>query len=117
MSEGSYRIRTSTEIFDREELEILRRYGRQFERLMNGERAPMTPEQERFIEVCRGEAKPVSDYEEVWWKYLQRIEWESDPSNRGLNGPPRRVDEGFRGSREEHRAMRAAQFADLRRRD
>ncbi|MCP4202963.1 MAG: hypothetical protein GY769_13655, partial [bacterium] len=74
--------------------------------------------QQRFVEVCRGEAQAESEHEKVWWKYLQRLEWEADPSNLSTKGPPRKAaDISFGGSREEHKAMRAAQFADLRRRD
>ncbi len=117
MSKTGFRIRTSTEIFDREEIELLSRYGRQYERLMTGDREPETPGQQRFVEVCRGDAKPESEHEKVWRKYLRRLEWEADPSNLATKGPPRKaIDPSFGGSREEHKAMRSAQFADLRRR-
>ncbi len=118
MSQAGFRIATDTEIFDREEIEMLTRYGRQFERLMHGDRKPETSLQQRFVEVCRGDAEPESKYEKVWVKYLGRLKWEADPSNLAAKGPPRKaVDTSFGGSREEHKAMRAAQFADLRRRD
>ncbi len=118
MSRAGFRIATETVIFDRDEIEILTRYGHQFERLMRGDRKPETALQQRFVEVCRGDAKPESEYEKTWEKYLRRLEWEANPSNLAAKGPPRTaVDDSFGGSREEHKAMRAAQFADLKRRD
>ena len=118
MARDGFQIDTDTKIFDRDEIEILTRYGRQFKRLMEGDLKPKTPAQERFVAVCRGDAEPVSEYELVWRKYLGRLEWEADPSNLSTKGPPRKaVDNSFGGTREEYKAMRAAQFADLRRRD
>jgi uncharacterized protein YifE (UPF0438 family) len=109
----SFTIRTSQEIFDSDEIGILKRYGAQFERLMKGERKPRTAEQDRFIRVCRNEVEPQTKYEKVWWKYLRRLEWESDPNNRSASGPPREAAEGFGGSREEYRQMRKAERADF----
>jgi uncharacterized protein YifE (UPF0438 family) len=108
----SFIIKTSQEIFDSDELEILRRYGKQFERLMKGEREPQTPEQRRFLKVCKNELEPESSYEKVWWKYLKRLEWEADPVNKSAMGAPRKAAENF-GSRKEYKQMRKAARADF----
>jgi uncharacterized protein YifE (UPF0438 family) len=108
-----FALRTSREIFTSEELQILERYGSAFERLTTGELVPTTPAQMRFINVCDGEINPETEYEKVWWKYLERLEWESNPSNRQAMGPLRKADEGFGGSRDAIKAMRRAQWGDL----
>jgi uncharacterized protein YifE (UPF0438 family) len=108
-----FTIRTSQEIFSAEELEILKRYGTQFERLMKGERLPETPAQERFIKVCKNEVEPKTEFEMVWWKYLRRLEWENDPNNQSAMRLPAKAAEGFSGSREAYKRMRKAERADF----
>jgi uncharacterized protein YifE (UPF0438 family) len=108
-----FQIRTSREIFSESELEILTRYGEAFEDLMEGRRPPETPAQERFLRVCHDEAEPATDYERVWRKYLNRLKWERDPSNRAAMGPPRRAEEGFGGSREDWKCIRNSQWGGL----
>ncbi len=112
-----FQIRTSTDIVTHEEIEILRSYGRPFDRLMTGKLQPETEAQRRFVSVCRGEATPETEYEKVWWKYLQRLEWEKDPENRATMGPPRQIaDTSFGGSREAWKEMRSEMFGDMKRR-
>lgn len=103
-------------IFNSKEIEILENYGMQFECLMKGDRAPQTPAQERFIRVCRDEIEPETKYEKVWWKYIKRLQWESDPGNRTAMGPPRKLPESFGGNREDWKTMRRRQWSDLRKR-
>ena len=81
-----FTILCSNAPFSMDELVILRRYGREFERLSNGERAPATAAQEQFVEAARGKNPPETIYERVWTKYLKRFEWESDPANRSAMG-------------------------------
>ena len=108
-----FNILASLEIFDSDEIDILKRYGDQFVRLMKGERVPETPAQEHFISVCRNEVEPQTKYEKAWWKYLSRLEWESDPSNQSAMGPRLKADEGFGGSREAYKQMHRAEQADF----
>jgi len=108
-----FTIRTSQEIFDSDELEMLKRHGTQFERLMKGERLPETAAQERFIGVCKNEVEPETKHEKVWWKYLRRLDWESDPNNQSAKGLPRKAAEGFGGSREAYKQMRKGERADF----
>lgn len=114
-------IRTIRAIFNAYEIETLKRYGSAFERLMNGERIPQTPAQEHFIKACRGEVKPETKYEKIWCKYLARLQWESVPENRAVMDAaewsfPIKTPKGFGGSREDWKAMRSAQWSDLRKR-
>jgi|GEM_PF-4553207 len=81
-------IQTNRAIFTEWEIDVLERYGTQFMRLMNGERAPETAEQTRFVKACRREVTPETEYERVWCKYLARVEWESDPENRAIMDDP-----------------------------
>ena len=55
MTGGPFTILCSKAPFSMDELEIFRRYGREFERLSHGERAPATAAQEQFVEAARGE--------------------------------------------------------------
>jgi uncharacterized protein YifE (UPF0438 family) len=111
-----FTIQTSLEIFTQEEVELLQRHGRAFERLMKGELPVNTPDREHFIQVCGKKAEPKTIHEQVWRKYLDRLEWESDPANRAAMGTRRHADEGFGGTREDHKKMHKADFADFLRR-
>jgi uncharacterized protein YifE (UPF0438 family) len=106
-------IQTSLNVFSPREIKILKRYGKGFQRLTNGERQPATAAQRRFIQVCRGEVQPETPHEKAWRKYLDRLEWERDPKNREAMGSHRRAEEGFGGSRQDSREMRRADRADF----
>lgn len=105
-------IRCSREIFSKEEIGILERYGREFERLANGKRLPETEEQQRFVEVAQGRSQPETIYERTWAKYAWRVAWESDPANRSAMGERRRM----RDDREDWKRMRGAVWGETRRR-
>jgi uncharacterized protein YifE (UPF0438 family) len=111
-----FTVRTSREVFTDEELRLLELDGKFLEELTTGERSPTTPEQTRFVQVCDGEIEPFTKHEKVWRKYLERLNWESDPTNRSAMGLRRKADEGFGGSRDAIKEMRRAQWADLLRR-
>ena len=66
-------LQSSEEIFTTEEKEYLEKYGDLFTQLMNGEREPSTDAQKRFVEVSHGRCDPETEYEQLWWKYIQRI--------------------------------------------
>ena len=82
MAGEPFTILCSKAPFSMDELDILRRYGGEFERLSNGEPAPATAAQEQFVEAARGRNSAETVYERVRTKYLKRLEWESDPANR-----------------------------------
>jgi uncharacterized protein YifE (UPF0438 family) len=65
-------------IFSQEETELLSRYGFWLEALAQGDVQPLTPAQQRFVEVHKGEAEPESTFERAWWKLLKRREIEPD---------------------------------------
>ena len=109
-------IRTSKAIFTQAEIEYLERYGDKLEELMNGVRLPKTPAQKRFIRVCKDEVEPETKYENVWWKYIKRLEWESDPVNQSAMGPPIKIKDGFGGSLEDWKHMRRSQWQERIRR-
>ena len=112
MPSAFFTMRCSRAPFSDDELNILKQYGRQFERLSNGERAPATTGQEQFVDVARGGRPPETVYEQVWWKYLCRLKWENDPANRAAMGPRRRMPD----DREDWKRMRGAVWSDVRRR-
>ena len=109
---SSFSIRCSREIFAQQEIELLEQYGRELERLANGNRRPRTAAQRRFVEVSKGQCEPETTYERTWVKYLQRLDWESDPANRAAMGPRRRVTD----DREDWKRMRGATWGEMQRR-
>ncbi len=109
---GLFDIRCSRAIFTDNEIEILERYGRQFEHLISGVRTPETGAQKRFVEVSRGKREPDTEYERVWWKYLKRVEWEKEPANKEAMGPRRR----FPDDRDDWKKMRGAVWSGMRKR-
>ena len=111
-----FNIQTSLAIFLPEEIEILQRHGSAFERLMTGKLPANNPDREHFVQVCRKKAQPQTIHEQVWRKYLDRLEWESDPANHAAMGAPRHADEGFGGTREDLKKMHKAERADFWRR-
>ena len=54
MATEPFTIQCSIAPFTADEQSILRRYGREFERLSNGERAPTTEAQVQFVDAARG---------------------------------------------------------------
>ncbi len=42
--------------------------------LEDGIRQPVNEEEQRFLQVCKGEAEAASVYEKTWMKYKQRIQ-------------------------------------------
>lgn len=95
-----FELKCSREIFSERELGILRKWGHWFESLADGSLEPTTEAQKRFIKVARGQAEPISEYEIAWWKYIKRVELESDPAQRRAMRPAsREIDRSFGGSR------------------
>ena len=54
---------------DEQERELLSRYGYWLEALAKGDLAPVTAEQEQFVEVAHGQAEPHSAFEIAWTKF------------------------------------------------
>ena len=98
-----FSISVNRGIFNQDEIEILQKFGCWFEDLMYGRVVPTTDAQKHFIDVCKGEAEPQTEYELTWWKYCRRLEWEQDPNNQRAMGPKRReLDTSFGGARAWH---------------
>jgi hypothetical protein len=92
-------------------------YGNQFKALVSGRRKPHTDAQQHFVDVSYGKAEPDNEYERVWMKYLHRVQWERENGGRYSERSVRvTIDEGFAGSRDEIRKMRAQQFNAMRKR-
>lgn len=108
----NFEINCSREIFSEEEIDILERYGIQFERLINGDRTPDTDAQRRFIEVARGHYQPETIYEKTWVKYNARLAWEADPMNKTAMGKRRKMYD----DREDWKKMKAAVWSDMQKR-
>jgi uncharacterized protein YifE (UPF0438 family) len=56
---------------DERERLLLLRYGRWLEALSTGILQALTPEQEHFVRVARGDEEPISDFERAWVKLSQ----------------------------------------------
>ena len=57
-------------IFSNEERELLRRYLDFYQALHSGLRKPTTRDQEHFLQVCRGKAKPRTPHETAYVRYI-----------------------------------------------
>jgi uncharacterized protein YifE (UPF0438 family) len=54
------------EEFTQEDAALLSRFGHWLDALSRGVIAPITPEQQRFLQVMRGEAEPAAALERIW---------------------------------------------------
>ena len=73
---GAFPIPLAGEFSDQER-ELLSRYGYWLMALATGAISPITPEQDRFVHVAKGEAEPRSAFELVWAKY----QWTAKPDD------------------------------------
>jgi uncharacterized protein YifE (UPF0438 family) len=78
----------STAIFPAEELEVLSEYGNSMEALASGAIRPVTPEQEQFLRVDRGEAEPRTVRERAWVRLKGRREYENEEKIAPPPAPP-----------------------------
>lgn len=53
------------------ERDVLVKYGRWMEALVGGAIEPVTPGQEQFLRVARGEAEPATEFERAWAKFAR----------------------------------------------
>ena len=74
------------DIFTKEEVALLRRFGAWMEALDQKKILPESSEQSAFVEMCSGLREPQTKFELVWWKLKERRKFESewvcpDPKN------------------------------------
>lgn len=55
------------------EVFILETYGTALTELASGKRAPVTPEEQQFQDVCQEQLAPNTDIEKAWVKYQQKV--------------------------------------------
>lgn len=79
---GPYLIDCSREIFNNEQLNIIKRFGHWFHALVDGVLEPFTQSQRDFIVVMKGNSDPISVEEQTWFLYLRRKEYEKKHSER-----------------------------------
>ncbi len=72
-----YKLLCYNGIFSEREITLLKRYGYWMEALASGDIKPLTPAQERFVRVCKGECKPTTEYEIAWCTLNERREYEA----------------------------------------
>ena len=53
---------------------LLEKHGASMQELEEGIRQPVNEEEQRFLQVCKGEAEAISTFEKTWMKYKQRIQ-------------------------------------------
>lgn len=70
-------VDVNPDIFSKDELNILKKYGNWFLALTGGDVKPFTDSQKRFIKVVNDEEEPSGKYEKAWWKYVKRKEIEN----------------------------------------
>src|ERR1039457_7139542 len=76
LEQQNYALGCSTEIFEKEELVLLRRFGFWLGALVSGAIIPTTNEQKRLIDVHAGKVEPMSLQECAWRKLIERRIWE-----------------------------------------
>ena len=59
--------------FTCEQAELLVNHGHAYQALADGSRAPVTPEEARFVAVCRHERAPESAHERAWSLFCAKI--------------------------------------------
>jgi hypothetical protein len=52
---------------------LLEKHGVAMQELEDGVRQPETEEEQRFVQVCKGELEATSVFEKTWQKYKQRV--------------------------------------------
>jgi uncharacterized protein YifE (UPF0438 family) len=72
-----FKLKCKTVTFSNDQIEILEKYGHWFQALTEGEIEPITELQHEFIKVAKKEKEPISTFEWAWFKYLFRLEYES----------------------------------------
>ncbi|MGH8545179.1 MAG: DUF413 domain-containing protein, partial [Gammaproteobacteria bacterium] len=95
-------------VFSPDEWYELKRYGSYMTALAAGDLKPRTDSQKRFLAVFGEGREPTEKYEKLWWRYLARCEWESDPNNRNAMGPPRTLEDNPVGSRDDFEKLHAS---------
>ena len=78
LAKKSYPLGCSVEIFEKDELALLSRYGYWIEALVGGVISPTTDEQKRLIDVHAGKIEPISLQECAWRKLIERRKWEKN---------------------------------------
>lgn len=73
-----FKLKCRTVTFNTDQIEILEKYGHWFQALTDGEIEPITAMQKEFIKVAKKEKDPISTFEWAWFKYLFRLEYESE---------------------------------------
>jgi uncharacterized protein YifE (UPF0438 family) len=103
---------------DDRERSLLAKYGYWLEALAAGSLAAITPEQNHFVQVARGEAEPCSPFETAWVKY-RRVAGQA-PSRVGplelvdLLGRLQKARDEAAAVREEHSTLRAGILEEVR---
>tara|TARA_B100000446_G_C10479348_1_gene315361 strand:- start:302 stop:595 length:294 start_codon:yes stop_codon:yes gene_type:complete len=59
--------------FTREQANFLLNHGWAYQALAEGSRTPVTPEEEVFVAVCRGEKPPKTAHEKAWMLFCTKI--------------------------------------------
>ena|ERR1700679_1200637 len=78
LAKHDYPLECSEEIFESDELNLLKRYGFWIEALVNGVISPTTDEQKRLIDVHAGKVEPINLQERAWRKLIERRMWEKN---------------------------------------
>lgn len=109
---GPFKLRCKTAIFSNEEIELLETYGHWFQAMTEGEIEPITELQKEFIKVVKKEKDPVSTYEQAWFKYQFRLEYES--KNKHIIDGDFRLEEDSFYNRDMAKQQRGMMFGVMR---
>ena len=79
---GPYEMDCSCEIFNNDQINLIRQFGHWFKALVEGVLEPYTQSQRNFIDVMKGDSDPVSFEEQTWFLYMKRKEYEKKFADR-----------------------------------
>lgn len=72
---GAFQPECSCDVFNNEQIELLKMYGHWFKALAERILEPFTHDQRRFVEAANGITDPVSIAEKTWFIYIKRSEY------------------------------------------
>jgi uncharacterized protein YifE (UPF0438 family) len=92
------------------ELLLITKYLKFYRSLDLGQRIASTPEQKRFVEVCRGKVEAITDHETAYKKY-QQYQLESHNLREAI--PRKTTQENHRKKREKGAPHKKARYKNL----
>jgi|GEM_PF-6448258 len=76
LNSGKFHFACERIVFSPEEINLIETYGHWLQGLESGDLEPFTEKQGHFLAVIQHKAKPETDFEKAWAKYIFRRDYE-----------------------------------------